>query len=191
MRNRRVTAVPMILIAAAAVVVGLAVPAAGREAGHLINGAMIKKHSLAGNRLKANTLTGADIKESTLGTVPTSRTAESLPALTWHALTLENGWKNYGDGVERSAEYAVDAQGILHFRGAIDDGVSKTVAFALPAHLLPANLEVDLPIVCGTSGNACFLGLEGGAASPTDSGTSGSGAVETFTSLEGITVDTR
>lgn len=70
MRTRRLNTVPILLIAAGALVVGLAIPAAGHEAKHLINGSSIKKHSIAGNRLKTNTLTGSQINESTLATVP-------------------------------------------------------------------------------------------------------------------------
>jgi hypothetical protein len=49
----------MALIAAGGIVIGLAAPAAVREASYLINGASIKQHSIAGDRLKSNTVTGA------------------------------------------------------------------------------------------------------------------------------------
>jgi hypothetical protein len=71
---------------------------AAREAGHLINGRSIAVQSIPGNRLMVNSLTGRQIKESTLGTVPTATlaaTASKLPPLKWHPVTLENGWQNY------------------------------------------------------------------------------------------------
>lgn len=87
---RRIGAVPAALIAIAALVVGLAAPAAAREAKHLISGSSIKKHSIAGNRLKNGTLTGKQIKpnsitgaqvnESTLGTVPNASKLDGLSA---------------------------------------------------------------------------------------------------------------
>ena len=64
MRTRRLTALPMLLIAAGGIVVGLAMPAAAREASTLINGKSIAKLSIPGNRLEYNTLTGKQIKTS-------------------------------------------------------------------------------------------------------------------------------
>jgi hypothetical protein len=98
MWRSRLATVPMLLVAAGGLVVGLAVPAAAREAGHLINGRSIAVQSIPGNRLMVNSLTGRQIKESTLGTVPTATlaaTASKLPPLKWHPVTLENGWQNY------------------------------------------------------------------------------------------------
>jgi hypothetical protein len=79
MRYRGPTLVVMCSVAIAGAVVGLATPAAGREASHLINGSSIHKHTIAGNRLKNNTVTGKQIKESTLGTVPNASQLGGLP----------------------------------------------------------------------------------------------------------------
>jgi hypothetical protein len=132
---------PMLAVAVAGLVVGLAMPAAARETKHVISGSSIKKHSISGNRLKANTLTGAQIKESTLGTVPKAR---ALPPVVWHPLALENGWSSFT--AVRPVSYAVDAGGFVHFKGALHclgttstcaTSTSSTDAFAMPKALWP------------------------------------------------------
>ncbi len=49
----------------------------GVYAASKINGAKIKKTSIAGDRLKPDTLTGTQVDESSLGTVPTAQSANS------------------------------------------------------------------------------------------------------------------
>lgn len=80
MRIPNKTSMPVLVVAAGALVVGLALPAAGREVAHAINGNSIAKHSISGNRLKNNTVTGAQVKESTLGTVPEAAKIDGLSA---------------------------------------------------------------------------------------------------------------
>jgi hypothetical protein len=58
------------VIAAGALVAGLAAPVAVSEASTLIDGKSIAIQSILGNRLKVNQVTGRQIKESTLQTVP-------------------------------------------------------------------------------------------------------------------------
>jgi hypothetical protein len=82
MRIQRRTTLPLLLIAAAGLVVGLAIPAAAHETNHLISGSSIKDHTITGTKLKSNTLTGAQIKESTLGTVPAARSARTATTAT-------------------------------------------------------------------------------------------------------------
>jgi hypothetical protein len=136
MHGNRLATFPTLVVAAGCLVIGLAAPAAARQAGHLINGDSIKAHSIAGNRLKANTVTGADVKESTLGTVPRAKAATTLPALRWRALTLVHGWANLGAAGYLNAAYAVDAQGVVRLRGSISGGTSGDVAFSLPGSVL-------------------------------------------------------
>jgi hypothetical protein len=95
MRTHRLTSLPLLLIAAGGLVVGLAVPATARETSHLINGSTIKKGSIAGNRLKPNTLTGKEINESTLGTVPLANRAKAapLPSSLPSGQTETGGWE--------------------------------------------------------------------------------------------------
>jgi hypothetical protein len=135
---RRFKPAPVLAAAVAGLVVGLAAPSAAIEAGHLINGASIKNHTISGKKLQHNTVTGKQIKESTLGTVPAAVRANRLPALTWHALTLQPGWVG-------SPEYAVDAQGIVHLQGDIEvvNPPGPVVAFTLPSAARPT-VPIDL-----------------------------------------------
>jgi hypothetical protein len=94
---------------------------------------LIAKHTLSGDRLRTNTVTGAQIKESALGTVPK---AAHLPALVWHVLVLTNGWQNE-NAHARPPAYAVDAQGIVHLRGAILNGTDPVFA-RLPRPVRPS-----------------------------------------------------
>ena len=160
MRNGRWAAAPMLLVAAGALVVGLAMPAAAHEAGSLINGKSIAVRSIPGDRMKLNTLTGHQIKESTLGTVPRAahaRTAAALPKLKWHRITdFTNGWSAYG-GSEGPTGYAIDAQGIVHFEGAITAGSSPDAAFAVPAALVSPSTQIEIPVVCSGPSLGEFL----------------------------------
>jgi hypothetical protein len=186
MRTSRLTAVPMLLLVAGGLVVGLAMPAAAREASTLINGKSIAKLSIPGDRLEFNTLTGKQIKESTLATVPSATLAHKLPALKWHALTLENGWENLGAPVVRPAGYAVDAQGVVHLRGEIGGGTSGTFAFTVPASVTPKGFAVELPITL----HALYVGI-------VEVDTNGDGAIwdnpaetgdaKSFSDLDGVT----
>jgi hypothetical protein len=188
MSTHRVKTASMVAIAAGGLVVGLAVPAAGREANLLINGASIAKHSIAGNRLKANTLTGKQIKESSLGTVPR---AKSLTKLVWHPITLENGWVSGSGGPPpnyRSPAYAIDAQGLVHFRGTLEGGVAGTYAFVLPKAAAPrAGLVIDTPMMA-SGGNAGFLLISSDGVAPSQ-GQATAADVEDLSVLEGITFD--
>jgi hypothetical protein len=148
MRSHRLTTMSMLLLAAGGLVVGLALPAAGHEAKHLISGSSIKKHSIAGNRLKANTVTGAQVKESTLGTVPAAKAAATVPALVWHALTLNSGWTDVG-APARPVGYAIDIQGLVHLRGEVQCLVPTACnidVFTLPTVVRP-DVELDFPVV--------------------------------------------
>jgi hypothetical protein len=149
----------------------------------VISGSDIKSHSISGSKLKSNTLTGKQIKESTLGVVPEAKT---LPALVWHPLTLQNGWVNYWSGYSDSVPaYAVDAQGIVHLRGAIHDGTINSVAFALPTSLDPTyGLNLTADENAGTTGRIQISTI-GDVYIEDDPADSGSGTA--FTSLDGIT----
>jgi hypothetical protein len=151
MQSSRLRALPILLIAAAGLVIGLAIPAAAHEASSLINGNSIKIGSIPGNRLVNNGLTGKQINESTLGTVPRAKTAATLPPLQWHPITtLENGWVAVtASGGPGAPAYAVDAQGIVHLQGAIGySGTSGQPAFTLPANLSKRSALWLAPIVC-------------------------------------------
>ena len=68
-------------------VIALVVAASGSAfaAGRLVNGdSLIKKHSLSGDRLRSRTITGKQIKLSSLGQVPSAKTAANASALDGH-----------------------------------------------------------------------------------------------------------
>jgi hypothetical protein len=68
-----------IAVLAAAVVAVAAAGSATAVTSHRGDGdALIATHSLSGNRLRNNTVTGTQIKESTLGTVPSAKTAAAV-----------------------------------------------------------------------------------------------------------------
>jgi hypothetical protein len=188
MPSNRLTTVPILLIAAGSLIVGLAMPAAAHEAGHLINGATIKPHSIAGNRLKNNTLTGAQIKESTLGVVPKAAKAATIPALTWHPLLLDTNWAAEMGG--RVPAYAVDAQGIVHLRGTLVSVNQTEPAFTLPVSVLSTATSFDIPMVSGTGSgsDACVLVVVAGHLTPTSNGQDcGGGEPDSLYYLDGIT----
>jgi hypothetical protein len=172
-----------------------------------VSSKQIKNSSITSSDVKNNTLTGSDIKESKLGTVPsatsataaataghagsadnathatTADTASTLPSLTYHPLTLINNWDNY-NSPDRIPSYAVDAQGIVHFRGAIEGG-SDVNAFTLPAAIAPGSVVwLTADEVFGTTGRIDIY-PDGNVYVEDDPDDAGSGA--NFTSLDGIT----
>jgi hypothetical protein len=182
---RRLKLAPLLAAAVAGLVVGLAVPSAATEAGHLINGASISNHTISGKKLLHNTVTGKQIKESTLGAVPAAVTAKRLPALTWHALTLQQGWVGVG-----SPEYAVDAQGIVHLQGGIEvlNPPGPVVAFTLPAAARP---RVDIDLTADENGGytgRLHIKASGDVGPEDDPDHPGSAAL--FTVLSGISYPT-
>jgi hypothetical protein len=80
---------------------------------------LITKRTLSGNRLRLNTVTGNEIAN-----------------LQWHRIALINGWQNYNNN--RAPAWAIDAQGIVHFRGAIESGSVAQFA-TLPPAVRPAS----------------------------------------------------
>lgn len=68
-------------------IIALVVAASGTAfaAGSLVKGdTLIKKHSLSGDRLRADTITGKEIKLSSLGQVPSAKTAANAQQLGGH-----------------------------------------------------------------------------------------------------------
>jgi hypothetical protein len=69
-------------------IIALVVAASGTAlaTGRLVSGdSLIKKHSLSGNRLRNESITGQQIKLSSLGSVPSAKTAANAGALGGHA----------------------------------------------------------------------------------------------------------
>jgi hypothetical protein len=186
MKKRRSTVGSAVLIAALGFFIGLTAPAFGHEASHLIDG----------GSLRPNSVTGKQVKESTLGVVPRARRATSLPMLRWHPIKLAKGaWKNYGQSY-LAAAYAVDAEGIVHLRGAIKSTEGETgggPAFVLPASLMAKTKTVTVLAVAGVpgsiqAGGASVLVISGGIGRIEPSADLAAGA---FTSLDGITFASR
>jgi len=101
--------------------------------GDIANGAVtqpkLAADSVVGGKIVNESVTGVDIKDGTIG-------AADVTPLVWHNFILVNGWTN-ANGVLRPPAWAIDAQGIIHLRGAIKDG--DTSAFArLPASVRPS-----------------------------------------------------
>jgi hypothetical protein len=170
---------------------------------------VIKKDTLSGNRLRNHTLTGAQINVGKLGVVPhaalanvaatarsamtaqnaahattadTATTANGLPALQWTTLTLTNGWKAY-DAI-RPPAVAVDAEGVVHFRGAMYGGNGGN-AFTLPAQMRAAvTIYLTADTFNGTTGRIYIAST--GNVFAADSPSSPQAAAQ-FTSLDGIT----
>jgi hypothetical protein len=181
MRVRRLPPVTAVAIAAVALMIGLATPAMAHQA-------RVVAHKISGSDLKPNSVTGKQIKESTLGVVPEAR---KLTPLRWHRATLiaSDNWVNYGSPYY-PAEYALDSQGIVHFRGAIKNtsGLAGSVAFLVPKALEPASY-VNMPTASddGVIGeveinldNVAIYAPPGGVAQVAD-----------YTSLDGVTYSIR
>jgi hypothetical protein len=180
------------LLAAGALAIfalGQATPAIAQEAAvavHKIKGSSIAKHSVAGNRLKKNTVTGKQIKESSLGVVPVAAKAKSLPPLTWHNVTLKNGWvagtTNYGP-----PQWALDPDGIVHLRGFASGGTSGSVVFSLPASLKPAN-RIGIPML-NNNNAVSYLFIDNSAPGVEAFNTSGDTSVGSGVFFNGISFD--
>jgi hypothetical protein len=191
MRIHGLAALPLLLIAAGGLVIGLAIPAAARETGHLIDGSSIKAHTITGSKLKNNTVTGTQINESTLGTVPTARsaqtasTARTIPALVWHPLTFAAGWSDYD--AKRPAAYAIDAQGIVRFRGTVACASLPCSApiFVLPAAATPELAVNELIDTVNASVSDLFIQDNGDVSALPTSGSS-SEDIDDYTSLDGV-----
>jgi hypothetical protein len=161
-----------VIVAVVALVIGLEAPAAAHQVAHKISG----------RELKPNSVTGKQVKESTLAAVPE---AKRLPKLVWHKLTLLHSWENLG-GANRPAAYAVDAQGIVHLRGAIHGGDAGFQAFVVPASVANKALEIRVPVIAnlGTGG---VLELNGGFGFINPMVDSTNTDVSNLTDLEGVT----
>lgn len=176
-----------VIAVAVALVIGLEAPAMAHQVAdvaHRISGTTIEVHTLPGDRIKGNTVTGRQIAESTLATVPRART---IPALKWHDITaFKNGWSNLGGG-RAAAAYAVDAQGSVHLRGAIQGTTSGTIAFTLPAAISSTRILAVPVVVDGSFG---LLSIKDGDVLPEDGTGSPVGSAIFATSLAGVTFST-
>jgi hypothetical protein len=108
---------------------------------------------------------------------------KKLTRLVWHNLTLLNGWTNY-QGTDRPPAFAVDAQGVVHFRGSLDgDGTSNSQFATLPAGLRPVATVYLAADQCEAATGRIYIIPNGGVFVQDDP----AGITCSFTSLDGIT----
>jgi hypothetical protein len=161
--------------------------------------AKIKKEAVTAAKVKKGTLTGTQINVSTLGTVPTAQTANSIaPAEGWHEVGASgqpgflNSWSNAPAAFVESAAFYKDAGGVVHLRGTVTGGTAPAV-FQLPSGYRPANGKgLIMPVSC--TGGACpngvgVVGVVGGTqlSPPAPAGAVTVQGGATAVSLEGVT----
>ncbi len=183
-------------------------------ASHLVSGdSLIKKGSLSANRLRKHTVTGAQIDMARLGkvrgaqiadvatsataatnaaharTADTAGLANQLPALNWVPLPLINGWvDDNAAGGPRAPAAAVDAQGIVHLRGAIKNpagGAADSHFSLMPSQFLPSSpVNLEASLVNSTTGRIEVFSDATLVVLPTGGGEANAAA---YTSLDGLT----
>jgi hypothetical protein len=118
---------------------------------HSVTTAKIKKQAITAAKVKNGTLTGTQINASTLGTVPTAQTANSVvPPEGWHLVGaagepgFESSWENVPAGPPfafESAGFYKDREGVVHLKGVVKGGPAGII-FHLPAGYRPASGKV-------------------------------------------------
>lgn len=118
---------------------------------------LITPRTLSGDRLRLHTVTRSE-----------------MTLLAWTGIILQNGWA----ASSRSPKTAVDAQGIVHLRGAVTGGTAKTIGY-LPSSARPTSTiyltahnnkgatvgiviqSNGFVVVQGTVGPNMYVGLDG------------------------------
>jgi len=172
----------------------------GKLAKEAVKAGKLAKNAVPTNRLRDNAVTGDKVNESTLGTVPSAQTSNSIvPPEGWHEIGapgepgFENSWVNVppsGLSFETAAFY-MDHEGIVHLKGLVKGG-STSVIFHLPPGYRPANGRVLARIaLCGEG--ACtdpvglmFIAGSGISVPGFEGAVVGPGTPGSTTSLEGI-----
>jgi hypothetical protein len=113
-------------------------------------------------------------------------TADRIPPLSFTPITLINGWAAAGASF-RTPEYAVDAQGIVHFEGAITQTTGTDPnPFDMPAALAPTTGHINLAVdQSGGATGRLLIGTNGAVTVFDDP--DHAGAAGQFTALEGVT----
>ncbi len=104
--------------------------------------------------------------------------------VTWHKLTLTNGWK-YGGFGSFHAAYYIDASHIVHLRGSARIGPAGKAVFTLPRSARPAHAISELIYASGGISAAISIEPSGQAIVFDQTGTDS--AVRDFSSFDGIT----
>ena len=121
--------------------------------------AKIKNQAITGAKVKNGTLTGTQINASTLGTVPTAQTANTLAAPeAFHEVGagLQNSWHNFppAPGTPDVAAFYKDQEGVVHLKGAAEGGTAPII-FQLPPGYRPASGKIlEFAVICGGCGAA-------------------------------------
>ncbi len=120
--------------------------------------AKVKKEAITAAKVKKGTLTGSQVNASTLGTVPTAQTANSLaPSEGWHEVgapgqpPFENSWHNPPSppSLFQTAAFYKDQTGVVHLRGVVIGGTSNKPIFNLPPGYRPGSKAViDINTQC-------------------------------------------
>lgn len=156
----------VISLAALFVALGGTAYAATRLPSNSVGTAQLKKGAVTSSKIKDGAVTGSKIK-----------------ALSFVHIKPINGWSAYSG--QRAPAYAVDAQGVVHFEGALFGGAStSSVAFMMPAGLFTSdtiNLVADEN--SGTTGRI-QIQSDGSVSVVDDPDHIGSG--QAFVSLEGL-----
>jgi hypothetical protein len=120
--------------------------------------AKVKKEAITAAKVKKGTLTGTQINVSTLGTVPTAQTANSIAAPeAFHEVGKPgepgflNGWTNVESTLAAPATvgFYKDREGVVHLRGEAIAGKPSSIIFQLPPGYRPSgNVEIVEPVTC-------------------------------------------
>jgi hypothetical protein len=103
-------------------------------------------------------------------------------------LNLKNGWSAYGSGSYRPGA-ALDAQGIVHLRGAIAQGIADGNNFARLQTAFRPDKDVFMPVdTTNANQGRVFILADGQASVVAEAGGSQSNA-QLFTSLDGVTYE--
>jgi hypothetical protein len=131
---------------------------------------------------------GSPGKEGAKGETGKEGKEATIPALTWTPLPLEHGWTEYEGGEYGVPRYAKDADGFVHFTGAISGSAKTGSAFAtLPTGFRPGSEFIWLRAPA-TDGSAhpelVDIQIEATGLMEAENG---AGANDAFVSLEGVT----
>jgi hypothetical protein len=151
----------------------------------------IKNLAVTAAKIDTNGLTVPNALHATTADSATNATtankANTLPALSFTTLTLQNGWTGAPFGT-RTPAVALDAQKVVHLEGAVSQtGTYNAVVFTLPAADRPsAHVYLDVDMCNAKSGRLSIDGASGQVEIQVG-GSSAASDAQCFTSLEGVT----
>ena len=120
---------------------------------------------------------------ATAATVAHEAPATSSTSVTWHPLTLLNGWK-YGMFNSFHAAYYVDANHVVHLRGSAAHGANLKPVFRLPPSVRPSHV-ISVPIYA-SGGIVGGMNIKPTGQVVVFDQTGSESAVKDFTSFDGV-----